>query len=98
LIIYGPTPNKSSPWLSVGERVKIGSIGLKGTNKPIMLELGRKSQTGGRFIGMGHGAIKKDWNRQWWRMDYHGDHGVGTFDWDDSEYHFHTKGAANESN
>ncbi|MBL4660384.1 MAG: RHS repeat protein, partial [Alcanivoracaceae bacterium] len=98
MLIYGPTPSANTPtWLPLNTRVKIGRLSIGKKKKKIMLELGRKGGSGGRMIGMGHAfkSARNGENTQWWRMDYHSDHGAGSFDWKDGDYHFHTLKASN---
>ncbi len=92
MLIYGPTPDKESDWFDLDNRVKIGRLTIGKKKKNIFLELGRKKKSGGRMVGMGHSftSARNGENTQWWRMDYHSDHGAGTYDWIDEGYHFHT--------
>lgn len=71
IVLYGPTPEQGTPWLSNG-RIKIGKL----AKRKIYFEPGRKRNQGGRLLGIGSIAPKQakdlsESGHQWFRMDWH---------------------------
>lgn len=100
LVIYGPTPDQKyrSGFLNFGSgRFQITSVNVKGKKRKVYAELGASRGQGSRITGVGHLDSDKrgSGSTQWFRMDWHSDHGVETRDWSvpnsyGKSYHFHT--------
>ena len=77
LVIYGPTPEK----IRIPEiKIPIGSISLSKSQRRVILETGNKKSGnkffGGRMFGVGHTMGTKSDSSQWFRQDWHINHGA----------------------
>jgi RHS repeat-associated protein len=69
LVIFGPTPELPIPFNM--PETKIFSIKLtKKAVRDVVLSFDTPTETGGRFLGMGH-KNSAGGTSQWWRMDWH---------------------------
>ena len=89
-VIYGPTPLTGDP-IPVGTTINLGRINVGRSSRKMILELGRPSGTGGRFIGVGNTQGGGKGSDQWFRMDWHSivGHSDSSRDWISGNYHFH---------
>jgi len=91
LVIYGPTPLDGN-WIQTGDlsKINVGSISTGKKTLGIILETGRSSGHGGRFIGFGQKV--NSGIHPWFRMDWHNPHGKQDYilpDDDLGNYHMH---------
>ena len=98
LLIGGPTPDsggklydlwRNSP--AIKRVLTLGRVSFKKKRLPIIFSLWASSGTAGRFIGVGTTTDIKNYGfaPQWFRMDWHPDHGKKSYDWTDPPFHFH---------
>lgn len=100
LLIGGPTPDsggklydlwRNSP--AIKRVLTLGRVSFKKKRLPIIFSLRASSGTAGRFIGVGTTTDIKNYGfaPQWFRMDWHPDHGKKSYDWTDPPFHFHVE-------